>query len=76
VSVRRTSPSVLAAQERLSAAFADRPVIPCAELRVSNADRGAYAAARRRLGVEIVRDEHGTPCYSLPESQTPPRPSS
>ena len=76
MSVRKTSPSVVAAQERLSAAFADRPVIPCAELRVSNADRGAYAAARRRLGVEIVRTDDGTPCYSLPESQTPPPSSS
>ena len=75
MSVRRTSPSVIAAQERLSAAFAQRPVIPCRELHVSNADRGAYVAARKRLGVEIVRVD-GEPCYSLPESQTPPRPSS
>jgi hypothetical protein len=75
MSVRKTSPSVLAAQARLSAAFAQRPVIPCADLHVSDADRGAYVAARKRLGVEIVRVD-GTPCYSLGDGSPPLRSSS
>jgi hypothetical protein len=75
MSVRRTSPSVLAAQERLAAAFADRPVIPCAELHVSDVDRGPYRAARQRLGVEIVRVD-GEPCYALASAKTPGAPSS